>query len=77
MLFFNYIILIKKYILINLRDKFGIIVTFRKILFNCIKIILAFIIIQVYTIFCQKEKMPVGIENTTVLSQLSDIVLII
>lgn len=38
---------------------------------------LEFIIIQVYTIFCQKEKMPVGIENTTVLSQLSDIVLII
>ena len=76
MLFFNYIILIKKYILINLRDEFGIIVTFRKILFNCIKIMLAFIIIQVYTIFCQKEGMTVELD-ATVLSQLSDIILII
>lgn len=37
---------------------------------------LAFIIIQVYTIFCQKEGMTVEVD-TTVLSQLSDIILII
>ena len=37
---------------------------------------LAFIIIQVYTIFCQKEGMTVEVD-ATVLSQLSDTILII
>lgn len=37
---------------------------------------LAFIIIQVYTIFCQKEGVTVELD-ATVLSQLSDIILII
>ena len=37
---------------------------------------LAFIIMQVYTIFCQIERMT-GALDATVLSQLSDIILII
>lgn len=37
---------------------------------------LAFIIIQVYTIFCQKEGVTVELD-ATVFSQLSDIILII
>jgi len=37
---------------------------------------LAFIIIQVYTIFCQKEGIAVELD-ATVLSQLSDTILII